>query len=126
MTDALTWFEIPTDNLDRAQRFYETVLGIHLTDPGNTRDPMRIFPAPPPQVSGALVHRPKMHPGMTGTTVYLRLEGSVDASIDRVLAAGGSVIIPKTSVPGVPGEFFCCRDTEGNMVGIHGLASSAG
>ncbi|RZJ08644.1 MAG: VOC family protein, partial [Acidovorax sp.] len=27
MTHAITWFEIPTTQLDRAQAFYETVLG---------------------------------------------------------------------------------------------------
>lgn len=28
--NALTWFEIPVNNLDRAQAFYETVLGAPL------------------------------------------------------------------------------------------------
>lgn len=28
MKDAITWFEIPAQDLDRAARFYETVLGV--------------------------------------------------------------------------------------------------
>ncbi len=122
MSDALTWFEIPTDNIDRAQRFYQEVLHILLHTHTGPGDPMRIFPAPEPAVSGALVQRPQQRPAMGGTTVYLRLEGSVDEALNRVAPAGGAVILPKTSVPGVPGEFFCMRDTEGNLVGVHGLA----
>lgn len=53
--DAVTWFEIPTADLDRATHFYE-----HLLDTKLHRavfgDPMAVFPCDPEGVGGALVH----------------------------------------------------------------------
>ena len=45
MANALTWFEIPTQDLDRAVRFYETVLGVHLKREVFGGVPHAIFPA---------------------------------------------------------------------------------
>jgi len=120
MSDALTFFEIPTVDIDRAGKFYEEVLQVKLTSMEGGGESMRLFPAPEPFVQGALVYREEQKPSMGGTVVYLRLQGDVDAAIARVKPAGGSVIVPKMSLSGVPGEFFCLRDTEGNLVGVHG------
>jgi len=120
MSDALTFFEIPTVDIDRAGKFYEEVLQVKLAKIETGGDPMRLFPAPEPFVRGALVCREEQKPSMGGTLVYLRLLGNVDAAIARVKPAGGSVIMPKMTLSGVPGEFFCLRDTEGNLVGVHG------
>lgn len=119
MQASLTWFEIPTKDLQRATSFYEEVLQTQLKhyDMG---EPMRIFPSGNGAASGALVCSATQHPSANGTLVYLRLAGDVDAAIARTKRAGGSVMIPKTNVPNVPGEFFVLLDTEGNMVGIHG------
>ncbi len=121
MSDALTWFEIPTEDLHRAQRFYEEVLQVKLIPYDNDGDPMRLFPAPEPFVKGSLVYREEQKPSMAGTQVYLRLSGDVGKAEARVKQAGGSIIVPKMTVPGVPGEMFSMRDSEGNLVGVHGL-----
>jgi predicted enzyme related to lactoylglutathione lyase len=42
---------------------------------------------------------------------------SVDEFLNKIEAAGGAVIAPKTAVPGV-GWFAYCADTEGNLFGI--------
>ena len=42
---------------------------------------------------------------------------SVDESMEKALAAGGSVALPKMPVPGV-GWLAYCKDTEGNIFGI--------
>ena len=44
---ALAWFEIPSRDLDRARRFYETILEctMHKDDFGSREDVMCIFPA---------------------------------------------------------------------------------
>ena len=45
MTNALDWFEIPARDLDRAQRFYETLLGAHAAPRGHGRAAtLAVFP----------------------------------------------------------------------------------
>lgn len=120
MSDALTWFEIPSTDINRAQKFYEEVLQVKLFDP-KTPYPARIFPAPEPDVKGAVTVRENREPADKGTIIFLRLNGDVDAAIERVKAAGGEIVVPKYRVPNVPGEMFALKDTEGNVVGVHAL-----
>ncbi len=123
MSSALTWFEIPTLDMERARTFYEQVLQTKLKEHKEVGDPMWIFPYAEGSIGGALIRRAQQQPSIGeagGTMVYLRIEGAVSAAEARVSKAGGSVIVPKMTVPNVPGEIFVLRDTEGNMVGIHG------
>ena len=57
-TNAVTWFEIPTADFDRATNFYETVLDAKLLPyPGG--EPCSIFPHQEGGVSGCIVQRPQ-------------------------------------------------------------------
>ncbi len=78
---AAAWFEIPCADLDRAQRFYETILGCRMTkdDFGDAGDVMCVFPAERGGVSGALVKRTFQQPSNNGTMVYLNCDGELDA-----------------------------------------------
>jgi predicted enzyme related to lactoylglutathione lyase len=117
-TNSLTWFEIPTTDLDRAVKFYEQVMATELR-----REvfgyPLAMFPASREGVTGALVAAPGRKPGPGGTMVYLDCAGILDAATARVAAAGGSVAIPVTEVPGGFGRFSLIVDTEGNHVSLH-------
>jgi uncharacterized protein len=115
------WFEIPCADLDRAARFYETILDrrMHREEFGEPRDLMRVFPAAPGGVTGALVKRPFRKPGGGGTMVYLNCDGELDAVIGRVREAGGLILMPRTLIPGGYGAFACLKDTEGNHIGLH-------
>jgi uncharacterized protein len=115
---ALTWFEIPCGDLDRAQQFYETVLETSLKR-GDAGDVMCVFPASREGVAGALVKRPFMKPSPDGALVYLNCGGMLDEALRRVGPAGGLILMPKTPVPGGFGHFACVRDSEGNHVGLH-------
>jgi predicted enzyme related to lactoylglutathione lyase len=118
---AVAWFEIPSRDLDRARRFYETILDCTMTkdDFGDPEDVMCIFPTEQSGVSGALVKRSFHRPTGEGTLVYLSCDGKLDAVMGRVEAAGGKMLVPRTPVPGGYGAFACIRDTEGNHVGLH-------
>jgi uncharacterized protein len=115
------WFEIPCADLDRAARFYETILGHTMKDAmgDHPADSMRIFPSQPGGVTGALVKRVFQKPGRAGTMVYLNCDGQLDAVISRVSEAGGLVLMPRTIIPGGFGAFACVKDSEGNHVGLH-------
>jgi predicted enzyme related to lactoylglutathione lyase len=54
--------------------------------------------------------------------VYLTATPNLDAVLARVEAAGGSVVIGKTALPGEMGAYAHVRDTEGNTVGLHALS----
>lgn len=116
--DSITWFEIPTTDLDRATTFYEAVLGTKLR-----REvfgyPLAMFPASREGVTGALVFAPERKPGPAGTMVYLNCEGELEAAAGRVKAAGGEVLVAVTAVPGGFGRYAMIRDSEGNHVNLH-------
>ncbi len=90
LKSAAAWFEIPCADLDRAQRFYETILGCRMKkdDFGDEGDVMCVFPAVQGGVAGALVKRPFQQPGSTGTMVYLNCDGELHGTIARVPGAG--------------------------------------
>ena len=118
MSNAINWFEIFVTDLDRASRFYETTLALQLRREDFGGLPMSIFSSAKEGAGGALVRDPKRTPGAGGTLVYLDAGGKLDASLDRVTAAGGAVVLPKTDI-GAPGFIALVRDTEGNLVGLH-------
>ncbi|WP_035347200.1 VOC family protein [Edaphobacter aggregans] len=116
--NAINWFEIPCEDLDRAATFYETLLGAPMTRE-TTETPMVFFSSERTGTSGTLVKRPFQKPGRGGTMVYLNCDGELDAVLSRVPEAGGLVLMPKTPVPGGHGHFACLRDSEGNHIGLH-------
>lgn len=71
MEGALNWFEIPVNNIDRAQRFYEEVLSIQMRQMtiGDCLK-MALFPVAPGTVGGALCeHHAFYKPGHDGLLV---------------------------------------------------------
>lgn len=118
MSNAINWFEIPVTNMDRATRFYDTVLGVSLHREIFNGTPNAIFPGGEKAVRGSLVFDPKRKPTADGQLVYLNVTGKLDACLGRVTAAGGAVVLPRTHI-GDPGYIAILRDTEGNLVGLH-------
>jgi predicted enzyme related to lactoylglutathione lyase len=66
-----------------------------------------------PGINGGLL---KKNAPVTATTNTIEVE-SVDTAAETVKRAGGKLVTPKTSIPGV-GYFACCEDTEGNLFGV--------
>jgi predicted enzyme related to lactoylglutathione lyase len=69
-------------------------------------------------VGGALVRDPRFRPSADGAVVYLDASAGLDGCLERVKAAGGKVLMPRTDV-GAPGFIALILDTEGNRVGLH-------
>ena len=116
--NAITWFELPTLDLERAARFYETVLDTKLAR-GFYGEDMAVFPTAAGGVSGALVCREDHRPGTRGPRLYLDCNGILDEATDRVAAAGGTVLEPVTVIGGGYGRSSTIRDTEGNQIHLH-------
>ena len=121
--NAVAWFDIFVDDLDRAVAFYETVLGVSLEEMGDPtgETKMMSFPADMSTygAGGALTKSPHGRPGVGGTIIYF---GAEDTAVNeaRVAEAGGIVIRPKFSI-GEFGFVTLCQDTEGNMFGLNSL-----
>lgn len=114
--NAITWFEIPTTDLDRATKFYETVLDVQLIPYGESS---KVFPRGEEGVSGCLVYREASKPSADGTVVFLNADGKLDVSVKRAEGLGAKITVPRTEIPGGFGFFVCLIDSEGNHVGLH-------
>lgn len=116
------WFEIPAADIDRAIRFYETVLAAELkreSCPG-TEMRMAIFPYyETGGVSGCVIQGDGYAPGASGSIVYLNGGDDLAVPLARVEAAGGTVLIPKTLINEEIGYFAHFIDSEGNRVALH-------
>ena len=123
MTHSISWFEIPTIDLARAQKFYETILGLELIPMDMPGIQMRMFPVPDQTyISGALTYAPDFYqPQSNGTLVYLNANPDVQHILDRVEAAGGKIIVPKTEISPDIGFMAVIHDTEGNRVAFHSV-----
>ncbi len=115
------WFEIYVDDMERASKFYEAVIGVKLEKLESPDVDMWNFPMDmeAPGSSGALVHMPGFPAGGNSTLVYFSCEDCANEQ-SRVLAAGGRVEKEKFSI-GPYGFISLVYDTEGNMIGLHSL-----
>lgn len=120
----VNWFEIYVQDIDRAKKFYETVLQINLESLNNPGLPMWIFSGSQSAFGtpGALVEYSKKPSGINSTVVYFYCKDcAVEAS--RVVAAGGKIEREKMSI-GPYGFVVLALDTEGNMFGLRSPAES--
>jgi predicted enzyme related to lactoylglutathione lyase len=124
MKNAISWFEIATNNLDKAQTFYETVLGCSLRRETMGPSEGAVFPYDRASdgVGGALMCGPTAPArGSGGTLVYLDASPSLDAALKRATAAGGQIALPRQALPPGMGFFAHITDLDGNRVGLHAL-----
>ncbi len=117
MSTKVNWFELPTSDLDRASAFWSTVMATELHSMDAPDGEMRAFMDNEGPV-GALVTSAENTPSNTGIRIYLDAAGDLDGVLGRVEAAGGTIVVPKTSI-GEYGWIAQVKDTEGNLVGLH-------
>jgi uncharacterized protein len=121
--NALNWFELPARDLGRAQAFYEKLLGAPLRREPMGDKELAVFAYDEPAVGGCLIAGAGVPaPSTDGTLVYLNAGPSLDATLARVITAGGRITTPKVQLPDGMGCFAHIADTEGNRVGLHALA----
>ncbi len=128
MKNAISWFEIPTTDIDRAQKFYETIFGINMMPMDMPNMKMRMFPLDDPMngVGGTLVDSGSFHkPSSThGPLIYLNGNPDVQIILDKVEAAGGKIVVPKTTISPEYGDMAVIIDTEGNRIAFHNIPAS--
>lgn len=128
MKHAISWFEIPTTDLDRAQKFYETIFGITMIPMEMPNFKMRMFPLDDPMngVGGALCHSEGFYQSSAtdGVLIYLNGNPDVQLVLDKVEAAGGKIVVPKTEISPEYGFMAVFIDTEGNRIALHSVPTA--
>jgi predicted enzyme related to lactoylglutathione lyase len=117
------WFEIPVSDMERAMKFYETILGISLSRQQMGPLDMAMFPMIEKGLgaAGSLVRHPDHYqPSQSGVLIYLTPpSGDLSIELGRVAGAGGKVLREKTLISPDVGYMGLFVDTEGNRIAIH-------
>lgn len=119
----ISWFEIPASDIDRAQRFYESILDITMVNMDNPGLKMRTFPVDDmmQDITGAIVQHDQFYrpSGTDGALVYLNANPDIQPVLDKVEASGGKILVPKTQISEQYGYMAVIIDSEGNRVALH-------
>jgi predicted enzyme related to lactoylglutathione lyase len=121
MTHAVSWFELPATDLERAVTFYSTILGAAMSEIAQADDRrFAMFPAED-GVSGAVVQGERYRPSTDGALLFLNAGDELEAVVGRVEGAGGRVLESHMDM-GEWGVAAFIVDTEGNRVALHATA----
>lgn len=110
-------FETPAEDPARAARFYADVFGwqTHKWDGPEDYWLLMTGEKDQPGIDGGLMKACDDSP--TRAVINTIDVPSVDDYVEKITKAGGSVVMPKTTVPGI-GFLAYCKDTEGVTFGI--------
>ena len=120
-------FEIHAKDQDKMQQFYSSVFGWKITDLGPQMGNYRMIETGEsasgdkwPGINGGMNPRMGDSPaeGQAVNAFVCTISVDVlDAYLDKVLAAGGTMAVPKMEIPGV-GWLAYCKDPDGNIFGM--------
>ncbi|HSE56792.1 MAG TPA: VOC family protein [Candidatus Paceibacterota bacterium] len=124
--DKVQHFEIPSDDVARSRAFYETAFGWQTKEwpmpDGSTYIGLYTGPVDeknmwkePGFINGGMFKRGESFP-VTNQTIAIVVQ-DIDASLAKVTAAGGSVLMEKKEIGGM-GYYAYIQDTEGNTIGV--------
>ena len=120
MPNPIVHFEIPADDVARAQTFYQNVFGWKIKQ----------MPIPPggPEYYGVTT-RKDGEAGINGGLMKRNMPGqpfanyvgvkSIDEFLGKVTANGGTVIMPRQEIAPGMGSIAVFKDTEENMMGLY-------
>lgn len=121
----VTHFEMPAKDKARVSKFYSEAFGWQMTQLGPEMGNY-ILAGTTPTDENRMVQKPgeinggffdyKDEPGMNVPHVVIQVE-DLDASIEAVKQAGGTLTSEKMPIPGI-GTYASFTDTEGNHVGM--------
>jgi len=119
--DPVTHFEIPTDDMKRAEKFYADAFGWTTSAPPGMEGEYEMamtaesgedwMPLERGRIHGAFYRRQEPD---AGTLISVEVE-DIDAALERVKTAGGEVAMAKDKVMDY-GWYARIRDSEGNLI----------
>ena len=123
MMNKVVWFEVPFDEAERAQKFYQDVFGWQINQfpemdyyaaiTTDDTDPQTMEPKTAGAINGGLLKRDE-----TGKNPLILIEvPSIDEHLKKIEGSGGKMVMPKIPV-GNFGLYARVADTEGNIIAL--------
>jgi hypothetical protein len=108
----ICYVEIGTTDLPKTAKFYMDIFNWQVTDPNS-----RVYStfSTGDGIGGGLYNTDQVKPG-GGIIIYVAVE-DIAATLARITAAGGRVLVPKTEIPGT-GWYGHFADPVGNHLGL--------
>ncbi|TGL90779.1 VOC family protein [Leptospira congkakensis] len=119
MKNTISIVEIPVSNMDRAIKFYQTILNVSIEKMAMEDTELGVIPADENSVSVVLVKGKDYTPTKNGIMVYLNLGDDLQPALDKVEKNGGKIVLPKTLISPEMGYYAFIIDTEGTKIGFH-------
>lgn len=122
--NAISWFEIPVINFDRAKTFYQKIFDFEMPEMemGSVRMGILLHDRDGGGIGGAICfgegYKPASH---DGPKLYLTAGDDLNTVLNRVEDAGGKLLLAKTEIAPGMGHFAYFNDTEGNVVGLYSM-----
>lgn len=121
-TNPVIYFEIPVNDLNRAESFYKNVFGFNFEREVIDDYEMTFFPFEDTEsgISGALAKGDIYKPTKEGVIIYFRTD-NIDTTLQKVKEQNGIILYPKTvneKYGFIVAEF---EDSEGNRIAVQQL-----
>jgi predicted enzyme related to lactoylglutathione lyase len=120
--DKVVHFEIPVEDTDRARTFYSSAFDWGI-QPMEGYEYTLAFTTPVDEKTQEPTERGAINGGLrprtaeTPTPTIVIQVDSIDESLKKVEAEGGSTVSPRAEMPGM-GAYAYFKDTEGNIIGL--------
>ena len=121
MNSYISIFEIPALDVPRAVKFYKGILDIEIEEMEFSGMHMGLFPIENQLVVGVIVKGEDQQPSANGITIYLDVGEDLQVVLDKIIAHGGEIKVPKTAHADESGFFAIFIDSEGNRLGLHSI-----
>ncbi len=112
------WFDLPVHDLDRATRFYSSVLALPMVRENAGGRTFAVLTSPG-GTGGCLIPIPVSQPiPASGPLLYLSVEGRLRAALAEVIRLGGRIEMEVFRL-GAHGWCAVVHDCEGNRIALH-------
>ena len=114
---ALTWFEIPVEDFERAKIFYSNLFDYAMPEIRRDNETLGLLPYDG-GVGGAIIKAKGYSPSRTGSLIYLNANGIMDSLIKNLEKLEAEITFEKTLISDSVGYIAIFIDSEGNRVGL--------
>lgn len=119
-SNPVIYFEIPVNDLERAQKFYTSVFNFSFEKEIIDEYEMALFPFEEKNsgITGALAKGDVYKPTKEGVIIYFKTE-NIDHTLQQVIQSGGTILYPKKINEKLSFAVAEFEDSEGNRIAIH-------
>jgi predicted enzyme related to lactoylglutathione lyase len=113
MPQPIVYVEMGTADVPRAAEFYSYIFGWEFADP--TQTAYSTFSSGPNGLTGGIFRADQNR--LNGTIVLYIMVDDIDLFCEKIISAGGEVVVARSVVPGI-GHYAHFKDPSGNLLGL--------